>query len=563
MEKDNNNKAGFWIRSLAIWVDFLLIYAILKLLFYSLLFTSVYIYFNFQFAFFILLIVYSAVSIAFKGHTVGKWLLNLKVYNANGEKLSFIRSVFRESIAKIFSAVILFLGFLWIGFTAKKRGWHDYLVGSTVKNDVNPVKTTSIWRAAAILSFMVLSAGYLADIIPGIYHSVKMEIPISRLNLPFLHRSASKLTEVSQIKEDTLFTSWIKKNGQSPEDYLIRVAAQHKVTLLGEMHDQKYNLEFLNSVIPDLYFKSGVRCIGMEVLPACMNESIKKLVNNSQYDDKLAIKIARSQPWQIWGDKEYWDVLKTVWQLNKSLPAYAPKMRLIGLDGDWEGPNIGVLNVGGDKKGAAPFLEKFKIFPAIKDIIIELNREGIMASNIEEEMIKKGDKGVVLVGFSHTMTRLGYPQIQDHKVVTVQQRMGLFLGQKYRDQIFGIELFQPLSPDVEDKAHPPVLQNFIEGVLNKSGKDAVGFSIKNSPFEYLRDSYSDIFDYYPSICYSDLADGLICLKRSDKNGHCTWMEGYISDEMYMRYRPFYELLAKQKFNNAKEINQYFKKKFAE
>ena len=72
MEKEFNNKAGFWIRFLAVWIDFLLIYTILRLLFYSLLFSSVYIYFNFQFAFFILLIVYSTVSIAFKGQTVGK-----------------------------------------------------------------------------------------------------------------------------------------------------------------------------------------------------------------------------------------------------------------------------------------------------------------------------------------------------------------------------------------------------------------------------------------------------------------------------------------------------------
>lgn len=558
-----NINAGFWIRFLALWLDFLLIYAVLKILFWLLYFLSVYIYFNFQFAFFILLIVYSAASIAFKGKTAGKWLLNIKVYNTHAEKLSFIRSAFRESIAKIFSAVVLFLGFLWIGFTTKKRGWHDYLAGSTVTREVNFIKRAFIWRVVAILSFVVLSGRYLAEIIPGIYHSWKIEIPMARLDLPFLHRSASKLTEVSKIKQDTLFTSWIKKNGQSPENYLVSVAGQHKVTLLGEMHDQKDNLEFLSSAIPNLYFKAGIRCIGMEVLPAYMNKNIKKLVNAPSYDEELAIKIARSQPWQIWGDKEYWDVLKTVWELNKSLPANAPKMRLIGLDGDWEGPNIGVLNIGGDKKGAAPFSEKFKIFPAIKDIIIEGNRESIMASNIEEEMIKKGDKGIVLVGFSHTMTQLGYPLIQNHKVVAVLQRMGLLLGQKYKNQIFGIELFLPLSPDVEDKAHPPVLQGFIEDVLNNSGRTAAGFSIKNSPFEFIRDSYSDIFDYYPSICYGDVAQGLICLKRSDKGRHCTWTEDYISNEMYMKYRPFYELLAKQKFTGAKEVNEYFKKKNSE
>jgi uncharacterized RDD family membrane protein YckC len=560
MEKDISNKAGFWIRFLAIWVDFLLIYAILKLLFYSLLFSSVYIYFNFQFAFFILLIVYSALSIAFKGQTAGKWLLNITVYNTNGEKLSFIKSVFRESIAKIFSAAVLFLGFLWIGFTTKKRGWHDYLVGSTVKKDVNSIKGVFIWRVAAILSFIVPSGFYLAEIVPGIYQSWKMEIPTARLDLPFLHRSPSTLTEVSNIKQDTPFTSWIKKKGQSPEDYLVRIATEHKVTLLGEIHDQKDNLEFLNTAIPDLYFKSGVRCIGMEVIPADMNKSIEKLVNNEQYDDELAMKIARSQPWQIWGDKEYWDVLKTVWKLNKRLPANAPKMRLIGLDGDWAGPDIGVLNIGADKRGNAPFLEKFKILPAIKDIFIEGNRESIMASNIEEEMIKKGDKGVALVGFSHTMPQLGYPIIQNHKVVTVQQRMGLLLGQKYKNQVFAIELFQPLDPDVENKAHPPVLQSFIETVLNKSDKTSVGFSIKNSPFEFIRDSYSDIFDYYPSICYVDVTAGLIVLKPLDKMQRCTWIKGYISDEMYMKYKPFYELVAKQRFTNAKEVNAFFKRK---
>src|SRR5258708_39128443 len=119
---------------------------------------------------------------------------------------------------------------------------------------------------------MVFHYTYLAEIISGNYHYWKMEIPTVRLDLPFLHRPVSKLSEVSKIKHDTLFTSWIKKNSQSPENYLVRIAANHKVTLLGEMHDQKDNLVFFNSVIPDLYFKSGVRCIGMEVMPSCMNE---------------------------------------------------------------------------------------------------------------------------------------------------------------------------------------------------------------------------------------------------------------------------------------------------
>ena len=139
----------------------------------------------------------------------------------------------------------------------------------------------------------------------------------------------------------------------------------------------------------------------------------------------------------------------------------------------------------------------------------------------------------------------------------------MLLGQKYKDDIFQIELFQPLDADVEDDAHPPLMRPFIEAVINKSAAGAVGFTIKNSPFELIRDSYSAFFEFYPSVCYADVAKGLIYLKPLNKMKICTWTKGYISDEMYMKYKPFYELIAKQKFTGAKEVDGYFEKKPAE
>jgi uncharacterized RDD family membrane protein YckC len=562
-ENSNQINAGFWIRALATWIDLLIIYAFLKLLFYLLFYLSVFVYFPFPFTFFILFLLYSAVAVALKGQTIGKWLLNLEVRAINGRNLSVLRSLFRESIAKIVSAAIFFLGFLWIGFTRRKRGWHDYLAGSVVQKEAREAKSAWIWRSAAILSFIILFGTYLIAVIPGVYYTAKMTAPLARLDLPFLHRPATEVTEVSSIKNDSLYIAWIKEKGLSPEDYLVKIAASHKVTLLGEMHDQKENLEFFNRVIPGLYFKAGVRCIGMEVMPACLNERIKKLINNPQYDEKLAMEIARSQPWRGWGDKEYWAVLKTVWKLNKSLPANAPKMRLTGLDGDWDGPDIGLLNIGGNKKGPTPFTEKFRVFPAIKAMLIATSREGIMAHQIEQEMLEKGDKGVVLVGFAHTMPQLGRPIIKNRKVVAVQERMGMFLGQKYHDDIFQVELFQPLDPYTDNKAHPPLMQPFIQNVIEKTGAGAVGFSVKNSPFGLIRDRYSEYFELYPTICYGDIAKGIIFLKPLNKMNPCTWTDGYISDEMYMKYKPFYELIANQKFIGAKEVDEYFKKKPAE
>ena len=58
------------------------------------------------------------------------------------------------------------------------------------------------------------------------------------------------------------------------------------------------------------------------------------LVTGKEYNDALQLEIARSQGWKAWGEKEYWDVLKTVWKLNQSLPVNSRKMRVIGLDDD-------------------------------------------------------------------------------------------------------------------------------------------------------------------------------------------------------------------------------------
>jgi uncharacterized RDD family membrane protein YckC len=563
MEKSSSqtSNVGFWMRFLATWIDFLLVYTVLKIFFYILFFSSLYIYFPFEFAFFILFILYSITFIASAGQTVGKWLLNIKVVGKNGERLSVIKSVLRESVLKILSGAVLFLGFFWIGFSKNKKGWHDYLIGSKIIRNNESTKRVLFWRSIAVLSFVIIAGNYVGEISTIIYSANRMVVTKRLVDLPFMHRKPSEVIEVSKITNDTLFTNWLNKHAQSAESYAIDMAKTHQVTLFGEVHDSKDNLQFFGSIINDLYYKAGVRCIAMEVIPASMNGEIEKLIDAKEYDDELAMEIARSQGWKSWGDKEYWDVLKTVWKLNKGLPANAHKMRLVGIDDDWEMANIVLLNTGGDKRGPTPFTEKFRVLPAIKDIINGSYRDEIMARNIEKEIIEKNDKGVVWVGFAHTMLQYGWPIIQNHKVVLIKQRLGLLLSQKYKNKIFQIELFQSFYPEIDNTVHPPVLRSFIETVMEKRNSAPTGFSILNSPFANIRDSYSDYFNTNPSICYEDIAQGLIFIKPINEIKHCTWTEGYISNEMFMNYKPLYDLIATRKFANAKDVNGYFAKRY--
>ena len=67
-----------------------------------------------------------------KCQTPGRKLLKIKVVNAKGEDVGFWRGAFRETIAKFVSAIFFYLGFLWVGWDKRKRGWHDHLAGTFV-----------------------------------------------------------------------------------------------------------------------------------------------------------------------------------------------------------------------------------------------------------------------------------------------------------------------------------------------------------------------------------------------------------------------------------------------
>jgi uncharacterized RDD family membrane protein YckC len=63
--------------------------------------------------------------------TFGKKALKIKVIDTGGSRLTFGRAVAR-TICKIFSAIILGLGLIIIGFTEKKQGLHDMIMSTYV-----------------------------------------------------------------------------------------------------------------------------------------------------------------------------------------------------------------------------------------------------------------------------------------------------------------------------------------------------------------------------------------------------------------------------------------------
>jgi uncharacterized RDD family membrane protein YckC len=79
----------------------------------------------------LVMLAYFAGMWAWKGTTVGGIVLGLKVVRLDGQPLSFVVCLVR-SLAAMFSAAVLFLGFFWIAWDSEQQGWHDKIAGTVV-----------------------------------------------------------------------------------------------------------------------------------------------------------------------------------------------------------------------------------------------------------------------------------------------------------------------------------------------------------------------------------------------------------------------------------------------
>ena len=74
---------------------------------------------------------YALMESSIKQGTLGKMALGLVVTDMNGNRVSFLRATGRH-FAKILSMLIMMIGYIMIGFTARKQALHDMIAGCLV-----------------------------------------------------------------------------------------------------------------------------------------------------------------------------------------------------------------------------------------------------------------------------------------------------------------------------------------------------------------------------------------------------------------------------------------------
>jgi uncharacterized RDD family membrane protein YckC len=529
---NKQGKAGFCVRFAAVWIDTLIVYILVKTAIALLNYCGVYV--PIELTVIIALGAYSAVLLGWKGRTLGKAICGLAVCSLDESPIGYLRAFYRETICKAVSAVFFFGGFLRVAFSRNKRAWHDSLSRTVVVYSPDA-------RRARVVPPLVLAMSALlvgprtVQVTLACCEANRLAVEPDIIN-SLSQRDPSSLSDVSELEPNDrlVFAEWLNNNGLDPIEYAVQTARKHQVTIFGETHFKQEYLQFLSRLIPELYHRAGITCVAMEVCQAEDNAKLVQLVTSETFDRDIAIQIARNGPWQAWGCREYWDVLETVWRLNQSLPAEKSKMRVVGLmDYKWDGPSLGLVRSG-------PLWERLRVFRVLDDIALILKAgDGIYARNVEKEIIEKGEKGIVWVGASHSPTNYVFRQ--------KYARMGFMLHHKYGSRVFQIRL------------HEPYCGEAIAALIERTAKGPVGFDVASSPYGPLRDDSSIYFRHQPKVCFSDMASGYIFLKAYKRLNRCDWLNGYISKDMFVRNKPFYEALCGRKLKDHREANEFMDK----
>jgi uncharacterized RDD family membrane protein YckC len=111
-------RAGFWIRLAATTLDFILIGTLISA-------------FEMKSVFLPIWVLYHLGMWGWKGTSIGGLVFGLRIVRVNGDPIGFGVALVR-CLSAFFSALVLFLGFFWVGWNRDRQSWHDIIAGTII-----------------------------------------------------------------------------------------------------------------------------------------------------------------------------------------------------------------------------------------------------------------------------------------------------------------------------------------------------------------------------------------------------------------------------------------------
>ncbi len=472
--------------------------------------------------------VYTAVGIGWKGRTLGKAALGVRVIRQDGGNVGWIRASARAILVGVFQ-ILLGLPLLLIGARRLKRGWHDRLTGTAVICQAGLGRRRRI-AFAAVMTFVGVNVAFFAFDTVRLYRMHRAWVADAEAAANRTQRVATDAVEAASV--DTAqrgqMAAWLAEHGGDPATTLIDLASTHQVSLIGERHGKKAYLDLLNEVLPDLYHKAGVRTLAMECCHPDQNRKLDRLVQGRQFDRELWLALAREVGWRAWGYKGYWDALETVWRVNQARPQGSEPLRVVGISPRFDGPSRGLVEEG-------PWYEKLRIVRLVGFAPLVFFHDACYARCVEREAFDNGRRTVVWVGAEHGNLCPSVEKQRGNGTVRRVHRMGSLLFGRYGSVVGQAVLH---SGTQEDR-----VAKLIEECAQQCSKTRIMFTTAESPFALLRDAAGSRYRSRPARSLADSASHYIMLMPEEELQDCDWLEGFLTRRMLGENRPYYELLA--------------------
>lgn len=299
---------------------------------------------------------------------------------------------------------------------------------------------------------------------------------------------------------------YLRTHWKSPEDYVLEKFARYDIVFLGEFHWVKHDVEFVQRLIPRLH-AIGVYDLGIEFGSHELQDMVDSLLVTETYDEALVRRLFLKF-FVSWGYKEYMDIFRVAWHLNRSLPPGVPKFRVVNLN---YSPKWNML-----KETITPELWKLVWYKG------DLDQHE--ADVISQEFLGHGKKALIYSGNHHALT--GYYQpIYDFNEKKLKgfrkNRMGNIINNRLPGKTFHIVLHHPwMSKTSPEELVDPVGGNS-DNVMKKFKDKRVGFDVKGSSFGRLTDTQAYYSIGYDGFTLSSFCDGYIFQRQLEDYDACT------------------------------------------
>ena len=308
--------------------------------------------------------------------------------------------------------------------------------------------------------------------------------------------------------------AWLQENGREPTAYVLGQFDDHDVVFLGEMHRVKHDVLFVQSLLEPLH-RRGVRVLATEFGRREDQPDIDALLAAPEWNEALAREITfRQFVW--WGYREYVDVFKAAWRLNRELPAGAPPMRIVGINNS---PDWRHIRTRADRNRGEAMR---KVWGGCTEL--DWARPILDA-------VAAGERVLVHCGMHHAFTAYRQPIVIDGAFSHFDRslRCGNHVREALGDRAATIFLHAPWhgAGGYDDRPRHPA-GGVIDALMLAVGPRPVGFDLAGGPFGELGDDGAVYHHGYEDFTLADFCDGWIYTRPLSEYEGVTPIPGWVN-----------------------------------